>query len=259
MSIGFRRDGISSSGVIVTITAGGRVSGALADAIGTDVKALAATGGRTLLDAAIEAARGLTPSRVVVVGGDAVRAACGRNVDEVLDESARGRENIRRAIETGAHEPLLLLTSDTPFIDGPALADFVARSQDADVALPLAEAAAYEAAYPGAPPHAVRLGPDRVVNGSAVYFAAGVGPLVLAPAEALFEARKSLFAMAAQLGPALLVRFALGRLRIAHVERRARTLLGIDARAVRHASPALCFDVDSLEDFRYASDHRRAT
>jgi len=245
--------------VIVTITAGGRVGGALADAIGTDVKALAVSGGRTLLEIAVEAACTLSPSRVVVVGGDAVRAACPRGVDEVIDESARGRDNIRRAIETGARESLLLLTSDTPFIDGAALADFVSRARDADVALPLAEAATYETAYPGAPPHAVRLGPDRVVNGSAVYFAAGIGPRVLAPAEQLFEARKSLFAMASQLGPALLVRFALGRLRIKDVERRARTLLGIDARAVREASPALCFDVDSLEDFRYANDYRRTT
>ncbi len=235
------------------------MEGAFASAIGTGVKALATTGGRTFLERAVEAARALSPSRIVVVGGDAVRAACPRGVDEVIEESAHGRDNVRRAIETGAHESLLLLTSDTPFIDGPSLADFVARSRDADVALPLARAAAYEAAYPGAPARAIRLGRERVVNGSAVYFAAGAGPRVLAPAERLFEARTSLFAMAAQLGPALLIRFALGGLRIEHVERRARTLLGIDAVAVREASPALCFDVDTLEDYRYASNYRRST
>jgi len=242
--------------VIVTITAGGRVDGALAEAIGTDVKALAATGGRTLLEAAVTAARALSPSRIVVVGGDAVRAACAAGVDEVIPESVRGRENIRRALETGAREALLLLTSDAPFVDGPALQDFVSRSRGADVALPLAEATAYEAAYPGAPAHAVRLGRDRIVNGSAVFFAAGIGPRVLEPAQRLFDARKSLFGMATVLGPALLVRFALGGLRIEHVEARARTLLGITARAVRDAAPALCFDFDTLADYRYA--HARA-
>jgi CTP:molybdopterin cytidylyltransferase MocA len=240
--------------VIVTITAGGRVAGALAEAMGTDVKALAATGGRTLLEAVVGAARALSPSRIVVVGGDAVRAACPPGVDEVIAESARGRDNIGRALETGARESLLLLASDTPFIDGPALADFVARSRGADVALPLARAADYERAYPGAPPHAIRLGGERIVNGSAVFFGAGIAPRVLEPAEQLFDARKSLFRMAALLGPALLARFALGGLRVEHVERRAKSLLGIAAVAVRDASPALCFDVDTLDDYRYARD-----
>jgi CTP:molybdopterin cytidylyltransferase MocA len=220
--------------------------------MGTDVKALARVGGRTLLETAVEAARTLAPSRIIVVGGDAVRAACPAAVDEVIDESPRGRDNIRRAIETGAAEALLLLTSDTPFVDGAALEDFVGRAAGADVALPLADAGAYASAFPGAPPHAVTLGGERVVNGSAVFFKAGVGPRVLATAERLFDARKSLLRMAVLLGPALLARFALRTLRIAHVERRAQTLFGMRARAVRDAAPGLCFDVDTLEDYRYA-------
>jgi hypothetical protein len=50
----------------------------------------------------------------------------------------------------------------------------------------------------------------------------------------------------------LLLRFLLRRLQIADVERRARTALGVDAVAVRDSSPALCFDVDTLDDYRYA-------
>jgi molybdopterin-guanine dinucleotide biosynthesis protein A len=237
--------------VIVTITAGGRVSGAFAEAIGTDVKALAVTGGRTLLDAALAAANDLEPSRIFVVGGAQVRARCPAGV-VVLEESIEGRDNIRRAIATGGDEALLLLTSDTPFVDGSALADFVARAADFDVALPLASAHDYEHAYPGAPPHAVRLGRDRVVNGSAVLFGPGIGPRVLESAGRLFDARKSLVRMAALLGPALLGRFATGRLRVEHVEARAQAALGIRARAVRGCAPSLCFDIDSLEDYRYA-------
>ncbi len=239
--------------MIVTITAGGRVDGAFAESIGTDVKALAVTGGRTLLETAVSAAAALAPRRIVVVGGAAVRARCPATVDAVIEESQRGRDNIRRALETGTDEALLLLTSDTPFVDGAALADFVTRAHGCDAALPIASAADYERAYPGAPPHAVRLGRERVVNGSAVFFAPGVGPRVLETAERFFEARKSLFRMALLLGPALLVRFAVGRLRVDHVEARGQSLLGIRARAVRDASPKLCFDVDSLDDYRYAA------
>jgi CTP:molybdopterin cytidylyltransferase MocA len=238
--------------MIAAITAGGRVEGDLAEAFGTPVKALAPFRGGALVDAAIASARACGARRVAVIGGDAVRRHCGARVDEVVPESADGRENIRKAIETGAGEALLLMTSDMPFVTADALAAFLDAAAGGDVALPLATADAYERAYPGAPPHVTKLGRERVANGSVVYFGPGVAPRALDAAQKLFAARKSLVRMAALLGPALLARFALGTLRIEHVEHRARTLLGVEARAVRDASPALCFDVDTLADYRYA-------
>jgi molybdopterin-guanine dinucleotide biosynthesis protein A len=242
--------------MIAAITAGGRVAGDLAEAMGTSVKALAPFGERTLVDAAIDAARANGARRIAVIGGDAIRDHCGARVDDVIPESADGRENIRKAIERGAHEPLLLLASDMPFVSASALADFLERGRGADIALPLASAEAYLSAYPGAPPHLTNVGGERVANGSVVYFGPGVAPRVLDSAQALFAARKSLARMAALLGPALLLRFAFRRLRIEHVERRAHAVFGVDARAVRDASPALCFDVDSIEDYRYALEYR---
>jgi GTP:adenosylcobinamide-phosphate guanylyltransferase len=238
--------------LIAAITAGGRVDGALAAALGTTVKALARVGTATLLDAAIAAAREAGAKRIAVIGGAEVRAHCSRTVDVVIDESTDGRENLRRAIATGTDQPLLLLTSDLPFVDGASLAAFLCACGDADVALPLASAAEYERAYPGAPPHVTRIGKERVANGSVVYFAPNVAPRVLVVAGRLFEARKSLVRMAALLGPALLARFAMGTLTVGHVEARAQALLGIRARAVRDAAPNLCYDVDTLDDYRYA-------
>jgi CTP:molybdopterin cytidylyltransferase MocA len=242
--------------VIAAITAGGRVSGALAAALGTDVKALAQLGNARLIDASIAAARAAGARRIAVVGSDAVRVHCGARVDDVIAESPSGRENLRRALATGERESLLLLTSDLPFVSGEAVARFVARTAGAEIALPLATAADYESAYPNAPPHATTLGNERVVNGSVVFFAAGLAPRVVASAQSFFSARKSPTRMALLLGPALVARFALGRLRIEHVEARARERLGIDARAVRGCAPSLCFDIDTLEDFRYALAHR---
>jgi CTP:molybdopterin cytidylyltransferase MocA len=174
----------------------------------------------------------------------------------VIAESADGRENIRKAIDTGAHEALLLMTSDLPFVSGAAVATFLQGASGADVALPLAEAAAYEAAYPGAPPHITQIGRERVANGSIVYFGPGIAPRALEAAQRLFDARKSLLRMAALLGLPLQLRFLVGRLKIEHVEARARTLLGLGARAVRNADPGLCFDVDTVEDYRYALAYR---
>jgi CTP:molybdopterin cytidylyltransferase MocA len=245
--------------VIAAITAGGRVEGELAKAMGTTVKALAPIGATTPLELAISGARAAGAQRVVVIGGDEVRARVGALVDEVLDESPSGRENIARAIRTGEDRPLLLLASDMPFLSDEGVSAFVARARESDLALPLADADAYERTFPGAPPHATRIGTDRIVNGSIVYFGPGIAPRVLDVSERLFVARKSLLRMAMLLGPALLARFALGRLRIEHVEARATQVFGIRARAVRESDPGLCFDIDGVDDYRYACEHYAQT
>ena len=118
--------------------------------------------------------------------------------------------------------------------------------------MPLAEIPDYEAAFPGSPPHVTTIGSERVAGGSTFYFGPGVAPQVQQVATRLFTARKSVWAMARLLGPALLALFALRRLRIEDVERRAEHVFGLRARAVRNAPPELCYDVDSLEDYEYA-------
>ena len=238
--------------MIAAITAGGRVAGELAAALGTDVKALARVGNRTLLEAAVAAAREAGAARIVVVGGAEVRAHCAGRVDLVVAESSDGRENLRRALEAAQGDALLLSTSDLPFVDGAAVRAFLAACGDADVALPLARADDYERAYPGAPPHVTRVGRERVANGSVVYFAPGVAPRMLDVATRLFAARKSLLRMASLLGPALLARFDVPDAERAEREARAQTVLGLRARAVRDASPALCYDIDTLADYAYA-------
>jgi GTP:adenosylcobinamide-phosphate guanylyltransferase len=238
--------------MIAAITAGGRVDGALAAAIGTDVKALAPLGGERLVDRSIAAARAAGASRVVVIGGAEIRAHCAGRVEKIVSEAAEGRENLRLAIEAAGGEPLLFLTSDLPFVTGDAAHAFVDRALGSDLALPLATEEDYLRAYPGAPPHITRVGNERVAGGSVVYFGPGVGSQVLAISQRLFDARKSLLRMATLLGPALLLRFVAKRLEIEHIEQRAVRVFGINARAVRNAAPNLCFDVDTLEDYEYA-------
>ena len=234
--------------MIATITAGGRVEGELAKAMGTTVKALSPLGHTTPLEAAVSGARTAGARRVVVIGGDEVRARIGHLVDAVIDESPSGRENIARAVATSEDQPLLLLASDMPFLTGEGLRAFVERARSSDVALPIADAASYERTYPGAPPHATKLGRERIVNGSVVYFGAGIAPRVLEISERLFAARKSLLRMAVLLGPTLLLRFVAGQLRIEHVEARATQIFGIRARAIRESDPGLCYDIDGLAD-----------
>jgi hypothetical protein len=115
----------------------------------------------------------LNVEAIAVVGGPEVRAYCAGRVDRIVDAAEDGVENIRRALGAFAFERLVYLTSDIPFVDGPGLADFVARSDGSAVTMALGDADAYDAAFPAAPPHAVSLGQERVANGSVFTIAQG--------------------------------------------------------------------------------------
>jgi molybdopterin-guanine dinucleotide biosynthesis protein A len=238
--------------VYAVITAGGRVGPEFAAAIGTDVKALAPLGNGRLIDSAIDAARALDVRAIAVVGGADVRAYCADRVDVVIDAAEDGVENIRRALHAFSFERLVYLTSDLPFVDGDGLRAFVQRADGAAIAMALANADAYDATFPAAPSHAVSLGGERLANGSAFV----IDRSALAPLERVagqfFNARKSLLRLALLLGPALCLRFATKRLTISAIEARARTVLGVDARAIRDCSPGLCYDVDDIADWTYA-------
>jgi len=239
--------------MIAAITAGGLVDTAFSHEIGTPVKALAPLGNGRLIDRAVDAARACGASRIAVVGNAQVRAHCGNRVETVIEAAEDGRANLETALRcAGENEALLLLTSDLPFITQADLNDFLNRVEGAEVAMPIARADSYVAAYPNAADHATTLGRERVVNGCVFYFSAGTAPRAIAIARDLFAARKSLPRLAMLLDLPLLLAWIFRRLSIEHLEAYAQRALNIRARAVRDASPALCYDIDALDDYRYA-------
>lgn len=234
------------------ITAGGTVEGSFAAAIGTPVKALAALGTSTLLDVAIEACAGAGIDGIAVVGGDAVRThLAGRDV-RVIDAVDDGAENVLLALDAWPKERFVYLTSDLPFVNGAGLRDLVSRSEPFALSMALTAGETFDARFPGAPPAGLQLRGERVVNGCAFVLA----PESIAPARALatrfFDARKSRFALARLLGPAMCLRFLTKRLAVADIERYARGVLGIPVGAIRGADPGLCYDVDTLDEYEYA-------
>lgn len=241
------------------ITAGGLVEGDFARTLGTNVKALAPVGGSTMLDRAIDAARGAGVENLAVIGGDAVRARCGSRVDRVIDASDDGGENVLRALDAWGGAPLLYLTSDIPFVSAQAVRIFAERSAPYAITMPLAAHEVYLRRFPSAPEHVIELGGERIANGN-VFF---IAPEAVAPlrswATRFFSARKSKVGMARLLGPALLMRFILGKLTIAAIERKAVRVLGLPVTALRDADPELCYDVDTLDEYLYAREQLRET
>lgn len=234
------------------IIAGGRVDDEFARRIGTPVKALARVGGVTLLERAIEAARSAGAQRVAVVGGEEVRAACGHLVERVIDEASDGAENVHRALFAWPDVPVLLASSDLPFVRGEHVREFLKRAPADAVGLPVASEAEYQREFPGSAPHATELLGEQIVNGSVFYFPPHSAARIDAFAQQFFRARKSRTRMALLLGPQLILRYALRRLAVEDLERRAELMLGMPAKAVRGSSPALCYDVDSEADYVYA-------
>jgi CTP:molybdopterin cytidylyltransferase MocA len=238
------------------ITAGGRVNGAFAQTIGTPVKALAPFGGSTFLHRTIAALRDAGVERIAVVGGEEVRAACAGDVEQIVHESEDGAENLRRALHAwNGDAPLLYATSDMPFITGAAIRDFVASTPAGTLALPLAEWSDFERRFPQAPPFGIMLAGEKVVNGGIFALPAGSTSRIESFARRFFDARKSPLRMAQLTGPVLLLQFLFKRLSVAGLQTHAQRLLGIPSRAVRHAAPELAYDVDILEEYRYAIEH----
>jgi molybdopterin-guanine dinucleotide biosynthesis protein A len=234
------------------ITAGGLVEGEFAEAIGTRVKALAPFGSRTLLDVVLDACAGAGIDGVAVIGGAEVQAhLAGRDV-RTIDAALDGGTNVLRALDAWPGERFVYLTSDMPFANAGGLRELIARSSDFALTMALAAVEVYAARFPDAGEHSVTLGGERVANGNAFVIA----PAAVAPTRAfatkLFDARKSLPRLALLLGPSLCLRFAMKRLTIADLEDYGRRRLGVPVGALRDCDPGLCYDVDSLDDYRYA-------
>jgi GTP:adenosylcobinamide-phosphate guanylyltransferase len=235
------------------VTAGGRVEGEFARLLGTPVKALAPFRGTTFLHLTIDALREAGVEHIAIVGGAEIRRACADRVERIIDESSGGAENLRRALYAwDEHRSLLYLTSDMPFISGAALRTFIDRVPYGALSLPLTEWDDFMRAFPGAPPYGVTLAGEKVVNGGAFLIPAGAQRRVERFATKFFEARKSIWRMARLTGPQLLLQFVFRRLGVAQLETQAQRLLGVPARAVRGAPPELAYDVDVLEEYRYA-------
>lgn len=237
------------------ITAGGRIDGAYAERAGTTIKALAPVRGSTMLARAIAAARGAGSQAIAVLGGDEVRCACGSEVERIVPESEDGGENLRRALFAWPDDEMLLyLTSDLPYVDTPAVADFVARADDG-LAIALVEISDFGRRFPGAPPFGIRLAGERVCNGGAFVIPARAAGRVAGIATRFFDARKSPWRMAQLAGTGILLRFAFGALSIAALEKHANSVLGLRVSAVRGCAAELGFDADALAEYEYACEH----
>jgi GTP:adenosylcobinamide-phosphate guanylyltransferase len=239
------------------ITAGGRIDGAFARDAGTNVKALAPVRGVTMLGRMIDALRANGVTQIAVVGGSEVRAACSGVVERIIQESPAGATNLLLALQAWPQDgsPLLYATSDLPYITPEAVRGFLSQVPSDTLAVALSESAAFDRRFPGVSGFGITLAGERVVNGGVFSLPAGSPEKVGQIARRFFDARKQPWRMASFVSPIVLLRFALGRLSVAHLEAMAVRMLEVPAVAVRNCAPELAFDVDTNVEYRYACAH----
>jgi GTP:adenosylcobinamide-phosphate guanylyltransferase len=239
------------------ITAGGRIDGPFARDAGTNVKALAPIRGATMLARIVGALRANGATRIAVVGGSEVRAACSGAVERVIDESPSGATNLLLALKAWPEDgtPLLYATSDLPYVTAEAVRTFLDRIPPGTLAVALSELAAFDRRFPRSSGFGITLAGERVVNGGIFSLPGGAPEKVAQIARRFFDARKQPWRMASFVSPVVLLRFLLGRLSVAHLEAMAARMLQVPARAIRNCPPELAFDVDTDVEYRYACAH----
>lgn len=252
----------------VILPAGGRVDATFAEQVGTHHKAIVELGGRTVLGRIIEAVRSLPEvRRIVVIGPKDVREhpdAAGADI--VLDEGNTGPENIFRGLaaliggdQAAPPTPnavagrILIVTTDLPFVTGQILRQYIDLCpKEKDFTVPLIGKNAWSDEYPGAHATFVKLRDGEWTTGCA-YLATVEGLHRAKPhIERVFEVRKSKMGIAKLLGPVFVAKWLLNRLTVSDVERKVRQLLDCSAVAVPNSPPGLAFDIDYLDDYRYA-------
>lgn len=245
------------------LPAGGRLDPETAARAGTEVKALATFGGRTILERTIDALRESGSVRRIVVIGPALlrdHRACAA-ADAVLDEAATGPDNIFLGVDHLASQPdavdeMLIATTDLPFLTGELVQRYLGLCPpDREFCVPLISRSEFNERYPGATATFVTLRDGEFTAGCT--YAAKLDALRKARPhiERVFEQRKSKLGMARLLGLGFVVGYLRRSLTVGDIERKVQSLLGCRGAAVPGSPAELAYDIDDLEDYEYAVRH----
>lgn len=249
----------------VVLPAGGRISGAFAQAAGAEIKALIRVGEQTILRRTIEVFRDTgRVGRIVVIGPEAaLEEARAAGADGTILEGDTGPENFFRGLawlREQSSDPAARVTiaaTDLPFLTPEAINhywDFCPAQ--ADVAVPVLAKAAFEARFPGSENIYVPLREGQITLGCVFQ----VNPDVLLRnrphIERVFRARKSQFQMARLVGWRVALGLAAKRLTLRAIEERCGQILGCRGAGVPDCAPELGFDIDQPQEFHYVRQQR---
>jgi len=242
----------------VVIPAAGRLTGEWAAAAGTDVKALLRIGGVTIIERMVPVLRDSGARRVVIVGPASLAEALpSLAVDAWLAEVGSAPANILVGLdwlrEREGDEPVLIATADLPFLSVDAVQGFLsACPSEADLCVPIISRASFRAKFPDTVDDYVHLADGDWTLGCLFRVRPAAISRNRAQLDRVFAARKSKLGMARLLGARFLVKFLLRRLTLAEITAKCESLLGCTGAVVLGCAPELAFDLDTVDEARYA-------
>lgn len=197
--------------------------------------------------------------KIVVVGPERrLKDAVGDCVDAVLQSEGSIMSNMKKGIAFLSDENCVIIcTSDIPLVSSDAIDDFIAQCCDKniDVGYPIIEKSLNDAKYPEVKRTYVKMKEGIYTGGNIVY----INPLIIEncynAAEYLVKNRKNALKMARILGITILVRLALGILKIKTAEKRVNKLFGINAKAIFTTYPEIGNDVDKIDDVNFVNKY----
>jgi CTP:molybdopterin cytidylyltransferase MocA len=221
----------------------------VADYAGVSAKPLIAIAGEPMLSRVVAALRAAGFKRIGVSTADPAVAQLGRELGcEVLAAEAGPSLSTLRGVEA-LGTPLLVTTADHALLRAEWVSRFVADAPaDADIAVLLAERAAVEAAAPGTRRTYLRFA-DGDWSGCNLFLVrndAALGAIRLW--QSLEADRKQPWKIVGRLGPAILLRYLLGRLSLQEALARLGKLSGTRAAAVASPFGLAAVDVDKPAD-----------
>ena len=239
------------------VLAGGAPDAVSALAPGAPNKAFVPIAGRTLVERTLDAlhASPQIGRTVVVAPNGTFDSPALRGADERRAAGSTMTESLRAGLAGFAPDAsVLVAASDLPILSRAALDEFLAivRAADADIVYACVERAVHEARFPEVPHTWARLQDGTYCGGGVVALRPRVLPALERLLGRLGAARKNPLRLAAIFGARVLVRYAIGRLRVEHAERRASALVRGRVVAARCTHPEIAVNVDRPSDVALA-------
>ncbi len=251
------------------LIAGGLAPAELAQVAGHSRKGLFDFNGQPLAQRVVQVLQASGVGRIAIVGSELLIAHLSADPDRLLfvSEGREPIENLLRGVERlGLHKSdrFLHCAVDLPMLNAHAVCDWLqAIPSESDLAVAFVPDSVFARAFPGAPYQAVRFREGAFLTASMSVMRVGFLEAYQPRLQALARARKSLPRFAFQLGawlgvrlltvgvPALL-KFVRGRLALQELPALAQRHFNLRLHIYPHAMPELAFDIDTVDDYRYA-------
>lgn len=196
--------------------------------------------------------------KIIIVGPPCLGGILKGRIDGFYESGDSIIDNMKKGLKHfNDKKHVIVCTCDIPLVTVEAIEDFVRQcaQKNVDIGYPIVEKSLNDSKYPGVKRTYVKMKDGTYTGGNIIYVNPDVIDRCLCMAEKLVENRKNAIRMGRAIGVWTLVKLFLGILSIVSVEKRAKRLLGVNARAIETHYPEIGNDVDKIADVEFVNKY----